>query len=84
MLPNSVKKIPDSVPRCVQFDNFEENISGNTTIINVIAKYEGCICNEIAPTLKTSYKFKKLQTETYELKFLKDDNSYLTHTILVQ
>ena len=69
---------------CGQFDNFEENISGNTTIINVIAKYEGCICTEIAPTLKTSYTFKKSQTGTYELKFLKDDNSYLTHTIIVQ
>lgn len=69
---------------CGQFGNFEETITGNTTLINVNAKYEGCICTQDAPIRKTSFKFKKSQTGTYELKFLQSENIYLTHTIIVQ
>jgi len=69
---------------CGQFGNFEETIAGNTSTINVNAKYEGCICTQDAPTRTTSYTFKKSQTGSYELKFLQGENSYLTHTINVQ
>lgn len=69
---------------CGQFGDFEETIAGNTSTIRVNAKYEGCICTQDAPTRITSYKFKKSQTGTYELKFLQGENSYLTHTINVQ
>ena len=69
---------------CGQVGNFEETIAGNTSTINVNAKYEGCICTQDTPTRTTSYKFKKSQTGIYELKFLQGENSYLTHTINVQ
>lgn len=69
---------------CGQFGNVEETISGNTTTITVNAKYAGCICTQDAPTRKTSFKFKKAQVGTYELKFLQTENTYLTHTIIVQ
>ena len=69
---------------CGQFGNFEETITGNTSTINVNAKYEGCICTQDAPIRTTSYKFKKSQTGIYELKFSQGENSYLTHTINVQ
>lgn len=68
---------------CGQFNNFEKTSSGNTTTINVIAKYEGCICTQVAPILQTSYNFQASQAGTYELKFLEND-TYLTHTIVVQ
>ncbi len=69
---------------CGQFENFEETIAGNTTTIIVNAKYTGCICTQDVPTRTTSYKFKKTQAGTYELKFFQTENNYLTHTIIVQ
>ena len=69
---------------CGQFGNFNEVISGNTTTISVNAKYEGCICTQDAPIRQTTYKFKKSQTGTFDLKFLQTENTYLTHTIIVQ
>jgi hypothetical protein len=32
---------------CGKFDKFEETSNGNTRIIKVFTKYQGCICNEI-------------------------------------
>ena len=69
---------------CGQFGNVEETISGNTTTIVVNAKYAGCICTQDVPTRTTLYKFKKVQVGTYQLKFLQTENTYLTHTIIVQ
>ena len=69
---------------CGQFGNFEEVNSGNATKITVNAKYEGCICTQDAPIRQTTYKFKKSQTGTFDLKFLQTENTYLTHTIIVQ
>ena len=69
---------------CGQFGNFDEVFSGNSTTIAVNAKYEGCICTQDAPIRQTTYKFKKSQTGTFDLKFLKTENTYLTHTIIVQ
>lgn len=69
---------------CGQFGNFGEAITGNATTITVNAKYEGCICTQDAPTRQTTYKFKKSQTGTFDLKFLQTENTYLTHTIIVQ
>ena len=69
---------------CGQFGNVEETIAGNTTTIVENAKYTGCICTQDVPTRVTSYKFKKAQSGTYELKFLQTENNYLTHTIIVQ
>lgn len=69
---------------CGQFGNMEETIAGNTTTIIVNAKYTGCICTQDVPTRATSYKFKKALAGTYQLKFLQTENTYLTHTIIVQ
>lgn len=69
---------------CGQFGNFEETSTGNVTTISVIAKYEGCICTQEAPIRQTTYKFKKSQTGTFDLRFWQTDNTYLTHTIVVQ
>lgn len=69
---------------CAQFGNFEENISGNTRTIIVNARYEGCFCIQIAPTLIETYKFKTSQAGTYYLKFLQRNNTYLTDTLTIQ
>jgi hypothetical protein len=69
---------------CGQFGNFNEVINGNATAITVNAKYEGCICTQDAPIRQTTYKFKKSQAGSYDLKFLQAENTYLIHTIIVQ
>ena len=69
---------------CGQFGNFEQTSNGDTTTINVIAKYEGCLCTLDAPLRQTTFKFKVTQTGTYYLKFLQTGKTYLTDTIRVQ
>ncbi|HMT73224.1 MAG TPA: hypothetical protein PKA77_04110 [Chitinophagaceae bacterium] len=69
---------------CGQFGSFDEVISGNATTITVNTKYEGCVCTQDAPIRQASYKFKKSQAGTFDLKFLQAENTYLIHTITVQ
>lgn len=69
---------------CGQFENVNETTAGNSTTIIVNAKYEGCICTQDAPIRQTTYKFKKSIPGTFELRFLQAENTYLTHTIIVQ
>ena len=69
---------------CGQFENFEQTSNGDTTTINVIAKYEGCLCTQDVPIRQATYKFKVTQTGTYYLKFLQTGKTYLTDTIRVQ
>lgn len=68
---------------CGQFESLESTSNGNTTIISLIAKYEGCICTAIILGGQTIYKFKATQTGIYYLKFLQPDKTYLTDTITV-
>ena len=68
---------------CGRFDKFEETISGNTIALVLNAKYEGCLCTQIAPVLSAIYKFKKSQKGTYILKFWQGD-SYVDHTIVIE
>ncbi len=69
---------------CGQFENFDEVISGNTTTITVNAKYVGCICTQDLPIRQAIYKFKRSQPGTFDLNFFQSDNTFLTHTIIVQ
>lgn len=69
---------------CGQFGKFEQTSNGNTTTINVIAKYQGCICTQDAPIRQTIYNFKGSQPGTYYLKFFQTENAYLTYMLTVQ
>jgi len=69
---------------CGQFESFDEEITDIATTITVNAKYEGCICTQDIPIRQTTYQFKKSQTGTFNLRFLQTENTYLTHTIIVQ
>jgi hypothetical protein len=69
---------------CGQFSSFEEIKAGYLTTITVNAKYEGCICTQDLPTRLITYRFKSAQLGSFNLKFWQSDNSYLTHTIVVQ
>jgi hypothetical protein len=69
---------------CGQFGNFDETIISNVTTIIVNAKYEGCTCTHNLPIRQSLYKFKKSQAGRYDLRFWQTENTYLTHTIIVQ
>jgi hypothetical protein len=69
---------------CGNFGNYEQTVNGNTTTINVIAKYQGCICTQDAPVRQSIYNFSAPQTGTYYLKFFQATNTYITDTITVQ
>jgi len=69
---------------CGQFGSFEEDKQGKTLTIKVIAKYEGCICTQNAPIRQTTYTFNTAEKGIYYLKFLENDNSYLTDTLIIQ
>ena len=69
---------------CGQFGSFEETCQGNTLTIKVIAKYEGCICTQEAPIRQTTYTFSTAEQGTYYLKFLQNNNNYLTDTLIIQ
>lgn len=66
---------------CGQFFIFEENTVGNITTINVVAKYEGCVCTEDYPIRRTVYSFLPSVAGTYILKFKMEGENYITKTV---
>ena len=69
---------------CGNFGNFENTTKNDTTFIRVIAKYQGCFCQQYAPILQTIYKFKASQPGTYYIKFWQAENNFITQTLSVQ
>ena len=69
---------------CGNFEKFEEVADDDTTIINAIAKYEGCACADYLKIVEVNYRFKASQPGTYYLKFLQQNKSYLRDTIIIQ
>ena len=68
---------------CGKFNKFEETINGNTRVIKVIAKYEGCICTEIFSIQSANYTFTTKTSGTYILKFLKADGTFFIETVVI-
>ena len=69
---------------CGQFDHFESIVDENTTTVNVVGKYNGCVCTAIYQVAEAPYVFRTATAGTYFLKFLKNDNTVLVDTIIVQ
>ena len=69
---------------CGEFSSFEQTTLGNVTIIEVIAKYEGCICTQDIPLRQTVYTFNQNIPGTYILKFKMADDNYITQTVAVE
>jgi len=68
---------------CGQFQGLEATSAGNTTIIDLNAKYEGCACTDVLLGGQTIYKFRAANPGLYYLKFLQPDKTYFTDTITV-
>lgn len=69
---------------CGQSASIEQSADKDTTTINVIAKYQGCLCTDILLGGKVVFNFRKTQPGTYYLKFWQSDKSYLTDTIIIR
>ena len=68
---------------CGLFESFTETTTGNSTTINVSARYNGCYCTQTPQTRNTVYKFKRTAAGTYNLLFYLSETSFLTYAITV-
>lgn len=68
---------------CGNFGSFEETTEGSVTTIEVIARYEGCICTEISPLLETVYIFNQTTPGTYTLQFKKSEGTFISQTVVI-
>lgn len=63
---------------CGNFGKFIESQNGNTKTIEVEARYEGCVCTQVAGTKSINYVFKTPTPGNYTLKFKSGPTEYIT------
>ncbi|RZK04143.1 MAG: hypothetical protein EOO46_17340 [Flavobacterium sp.] len=69
---------------CGDFGSFEETVAGNVVTVNVIAKYEGCICTEALEIKEAVYSFKPTTPGTYTLRFRTSEDTFITETVTAE
>ena len=69
---------------CGNFNKFIEVENGNTTTIEVQAKYEGCFCTHAVETRSINYIFSTQTAGDYEFKFKSGENEFITAIITVE
>lgn len=68
---------------CGQFEKFIESGSEKSKVIEVQAKYEGCVCTQNIPIITSVYKFTPSTLGEYKLKFKSGETDYITVNITV-
>jgi hypothetical protein len=68
---------------CAVSGQLQETVEGNTHVIKGKVIYQGEVCTHALVSIAESYTFKASSAGTYELKFLKADKAFITHTITV-
>lgn len=68
---------------CGGFGKFIETVNGTSRIIEVEAKYEGCICTQDAPGRTADYKFIANTAGNYELKFKSGPSEFITVNLTI-
>lgn len=68
---------------CGGFGRFIEQINGNTRIIEVEAKYVGCICTTDVPIRTVTYEFNTDTGGNYELKFKSSPTEFITVNLTI-
>lgn len=63
---------------CGGFGKFLEEKKGNTRVIEVEAKYVGCICTHNIPIRTVNYEFITNEAGNYELKFKSSATEFIT------
>ncbi|MDX1827904.1 MAG: hypothetical protein R3342_00010 [Lutibacter sp.] len=69
---------------CGQFGEFIETENRNVKIIEVKARYEGCVCTQDAPIRTVNYEFATQTSGDYELRFKSNDTDYITVNLLIE
>ena len=69
---------------CGQFSKFKVTTEENTTTIEVIAVYKGCICTQDAPVRQKMYHFTQTVPGSYTLKFKRLDGTFIMQTVVVE
>ena len=65
---------------CGAFTGFDQSLPKN---VHIKVRYTGCQCTNTNTTVTEPYVFSADEPGEYELKFLKEDNTYITRTITV-
>ncbi|MGB4399963.1 MAG: hypothetical protein WBJ10_11380 [Daejeonella sp.] len=68
---------------CAVSGELKEIADGNLRTVAGKVHYKGEMCTQAIVYLVVDYRFKTSRPGTYELKFLKADKTFLTHTIKV-
>jgi len=69
---------------CGDFDSFEETVAGNVVTVNIIAKYEGCVCTEALEIKEAVYSFKPTTPGTYTIRFKDSEDTFITKTVTAE
>ena len=69
---------------CGEFGEFIETQNGNVKIIEVKARYEGCICTDNLPIRKVNYEFITQISGNYELRFKSNENDFISVNLLIE
>ncbi len=67
---------------CGQFERFIESTVADTSFIQIIARYDGCVCTQDLPIRTAKYSFKKTLPGTYYFKFV-DSTAFRTQQVTV-
>lgn len=68
---------------CGGFGKFIETENGNNKIIQVEAKYIGCICTQNAPIITVNYEFIAQNTGNYILNFKSSETEFITINLTI-
>lgn len=68
---------------CGTFADFIQQQNENTRIVEIKAKYEGCVCLQVAETITTTYTYKPLLPGDYVFQFKSGEDQYITVNISV-
>jgi len=69
---------------CGEFGEYIETQNGNVKIIEVKARYEGCICTENLPIRKVNYEFITQISGDYELRFKTNETDFISVNLLIE
>ncbi len=83
-VPNDFEIMFPVTNGCGEFNSFKQTTAGNVTTIEVVAKYEGCICTQDVRLLKSVYNFNQTIPGTYILKFKMSDDTFTTKTVIIE
>lgn len=68
---------------CGGFGKFIETQNGNSRVIEVEAKYVGCICTQDAPIRTVNYEFTASSIGDYELNFKSSPTEFITANLTI-